>query len=627
MTGKNGNNDSKSDDSILLVDSSFVLSELKKEYLNKSFLIVSFDYKSHKQLDKNQIPHICSDEFLSEDDIDKIQQYAYQLIYWYNESKIKNLIEYETINFGKLFHEEIMDYLVKFLKSFFEIKLIYEKYPNALFLTSHTLYETLKLFTSSIQKLSSSSTVENYANDQIRVNFNFGKKYFMFFISKSTYQKIKKLYERFAHSIMGPKKLFNSTTKNILLVEFNTVRYEEFLLSKKPVSVNLHFIGRRRPAFWNLNSFLIFRKSKSKLITQYVVDRKQLELKTKTGMMLTKKNIQSLWKNEDFFKEFFSINNISIWNVIKPTFIELLENRIEHTVYEIELSKKILDKYHFDSIVMLSEIGFTEQIIGKLAKNHKIPVILLQPGVYNDTPESTEMNISKGAYPIQSDKIIVWGNIANNDCISNARLPSSKIEIIGTPRYDKQKLSVNTLNQDYILLATSAPQPAVVHGLLSKNVENYENSIIKISKIAKKLKKPLIIKLHPSPNEPDVNTLISKIDHDITVVTTGDIFPLIQSCSVMIVLGLSTAIIEAQFMHKPVISVPVIDYKLGHPEVFKSNSCMISNIDSIEENLIKIFNDEKFRSNLINNANKFIEHYIINLGYGPEKIFDYLSKL
>ena len=77
---------------------------------------------------------------------------------------------------------------------------------------------------------------------------------------------------------------------------------------------------------------------------------------------------------------------------------------------------------------MLSEIGFTEQIIGQLAKNHKIPVVLLQPGVYNDTPESTEMNISKGAYPIQSDKIIVWGKIAKNDCIlkilNNKKIPT-----------------------------------------------------------------------------------------------------------------------------------------------------------------------------------------------------------
>ena len=95
----------------------------------------------------------------------------------------------------------------------------------------------------------------------------------------------------------------------------------------------------------------------------------------------------------------------------------------------------------------------------------------------------------------------------------------------------------------------------------------------------------------------------------------------------MVVLGLSTAIIEAQLLHKPVISIPVIDYKWGNPEVFKSNSCVISDINSLKDNLEKIFYDIKFRNNVIHNADLFIKNYFVNLGFGPEKIFQYLSKL
>ena len=50
MTGKNGNNNSESPNLILLVDSSFILSEIKKLSNDNSSLIVSFDFKSHKQL-------------------------------------------------------------------------------------------------------------------------------------------------------------------------------------------------------------------------------------------------------------------------------------------------------------------------------------------------------------------------------------------------------------------------------------------------------------------------------------------------------------------------------------------------------------------------------------------------
>jgi hypothetical protein len=629
MTGKNGNKTkfSQSSNFVLLVDSSLVISEIKKVFDDNSAIVISFDYESHKKLEQKQIPHMRSEEFISEDDINEIQRNAYRLIYWYDEDKIKNFIEYDSINLGKLFHEETMDYLIKFLKSFFEIKRIYTKYSNASFSTSPKLNKILNFFTTTDQQLSSSSTnLQNYANDQIRVNFNLGKKYFMFFVSKSTYQKIKQIYDWFVHLIMGPKS-FNLNLKNVLLVEFNTVRYEELFLAKKSSSLNLSFYGRRRPAFWNYNSYSIFKKSKTKIITPYVIDRKQLELDTIDAITLAKYNIQSLWQNEKFFSNFFSVENISMWDAIQPTLLELLENRIEKTIYEIELSKKIFDKYHFDSILILSEIGFTEQITINLAKKHHIPVVLIQPGLHYDTIEAYKNNISKGLYPILSDKILVWGDIAKKDALENAKIPSNKIELIGAPRYNKEKLSNFTKNDDYILLATSAPQPADVHGLLSKNLENYEKSIIIISKIAAKLKKKLIIKLHPSPNEPDVASLISGIDHDITVVTSGDIFPLIESCSVMIVLGMSTAIIEAQLLHKPVISVTAIDYKWGEPQVFKSNSVIISNIFSLEENLDKVLHDKEFRNNVIKNANEFIDNYIVNIGHGPEKTLDYLSTL
>jgi hypothetical protein len=612
-------------DSILLVDSSLNISEIKKTY-EKSTLIISFDHESHKQLNKKQIPHICSDQFLSENDVDKIQKTAYRLVYWYNENKIQNFIKYETINIGKLFHEEIMDYLVKFVKSFFEINQIYKKYPNASFSTSFTLYEIMILFTSEIQKLPS-ITSQKYANDKIRVNFKIGKKYFMFFISKSNYQKIKKLYEKIVHLIMGPKKTFNSNLKNILLVEFNTIRFKEFFLANKSDSVHLSFFGRRRPAFWNLHSYSIFKKSNSKIISSYAIDNKKLESSTKIGIIEMKNKLKSLWANKEFFDEFFIINDISIWDSIKSTFFELLENRIKITIYEIELCNLILEKYRFDNILILSEIGFTEQIILNLSKKYKIQTTLIQPGLYYDTKEANDMNISQGAYPIQSDKFIVWGNVAKNDSLSNAKISIDKIEVIGPPRYDKQKLSNNPIPKHYILLATSAPQPADIHGLLINNIENYENSIMQIAQIASKLKIPLVIKLHASPNEPDVDALISHIDHDITVVTSGDIFPLLQSCSVMIVLGLSTAIIEAQILRKPVISIPIIDYKWGNPEVFKSNSCVISDVNSLEDNLDKILNDKKFCNQLIYNADKFLESYIRNLGSGPEKIFSYFSKL
>ena len=65
MIGKNGNKvtSSQSPNSILLVDSSSIISEIKKIYDDSFALIVSFDYNSHKKLEQNHIPHKRSEEF------------------------------------------------------------------------------------------------------------------------------------------------------------------------------------------------------------------------------------------------------------------------------------------------------------------------------------------------------------------------------------------------------------------------------------------------------------------------------------------------------------------------------------------------------------------------------------
>ena len=87
----------------------------------------------------------------------------------------------------------------------------------------------------------------------------------------------------------------------------------------------------------------------------------------------------------------------------------------------------------------------------------------------------------------------------------------------------------------------------------------------------------------------DITNLVKGIDTNMVIEKIGDITPLINSCSILIVLGMSTAIIEGQLLQKPVISIPVIDYSWGDPEVYSSKSCLVCNIDNLEENIIKLF--------------------------------------
>ena len=70
--------------SILFVDSSTSIDDVIK-IKNKisNIQIFSFDYISHKLLIKNNINHEISDKFLSENDLNIIQQKSYQFAEWY----------------------------------------------------------------------------------------------------------------------------------------------------------------------------------------------------------------------------------------------------------------------------------------------------------------------------------------------------------------------------------------------------------------------------------------------------------------------------------------------------------------------------------------------------------------
>lgn len=609
---------------IILVDSSTSIDRLK-QIVNKSSStkVIAFDYESRKKLLDNNIEHITCDEFLNENDLSQIQNEVYNLSKWFDQPEIKDCITYENINIGRLFHEQFVEFLVKFLKKYREIYNIYTKYSSSFFLASGISYEIIHSFTDLVEKVQGNKQETTFLFDRVRVDFKIKNHYFMIFISRNFYLKLKKLSEILINLFFGPKKRVRR--KTTLLVEIHTSRYKELLLKAKDVPLNLFFYGRRRPAIWNFDTYRIFKKSNSRIITSYaLIDKKFKEVVEKEVIELTDK-IKKLWKNDEFFCKFFSKRGISSWQIIKPTLMQLIENRVNEVIHEIELVKNLFRKYNFNSIVVFHEVGLTEQIVVGHAKKLGIPVILLQQGLYYDTADAKLTNQTMTVYPRNADKFVVWGDITKQDAIKNANLSKSKIEVVGAPRYDDMSFEEDLSNDDYVLLAAQGPAYNYVQGHQIKNFENYEKTISKICKIVLDQNKKLVVKLHPSPREFDVTELVKKINPKIEVVTTGDIIPLIKSCSVMISMGLSTSIIEAQILHKPVIAIPVVDYNLGIPEIFKTNSCIVCYPENFESELKQLLVNDEFKQKIIQRGKDFIKKYISNHGTASVKFLEFLQ--
>jgi hypothetical protein len=331
-----------------------------------------------------------------------------------------------------------------------------------------------------------------------------------------------------------------------------------------------------------------------------------------------------LFDNDMMMSKFFTIGNNSFWSIIKPIWKNLIFSRIDEIIFEIDMAKYFIKNNKINSIIVFSEVGMTEQIIVSLSQKYSIPTFLLQAGLYWDTPEAHEMNTAQTVYPVKSDKFLVWGKTSQNDAITNGLLKPENVIPIGSPRYDGL-FETENVDEDYILFAVTGPRKMNVRDLKISTYLNHENSIEQICKIVSKLGKKLIIKLHPGSDEYNITEFVKSINPEIEVITTGDILPLIRSCSAMIVTRLSTAMLECQILKKPVIYVPIFDENFGTPEIFKSNSCVFSSLDKLEFDLNKLQNDSNFKQNIINSANIFIKNYFNNPNHASNSLVEFLK--
>jgi len=612
---------------IILVDSTSNFENIKNFFKKENNLsIISFDYKSHKKLENGNIPHQISDDYITDLQCKTIQDYVYKFTYWYFEKDFSKFLEYREINLGRLFQDELLNFFVRFLKKFKEIEIIFASNQNKEFLAENELFDIIQFFTNSTLNLQKSTKkFHSFPHEEMRVNLKIAGYEKSLFLSRDRYLKLKKLSDFLINKMFNPKITDNTKTK-ILFAEYNTERYKELFLKSKKFNAEIFFYGKRRPAFWNGSTLKTIRNSKCKIITNHLIYDNVAKHEEKLGIKKMRTQLSELWKKNSLLEKFFTFGNFEVFSLIKPILVELIENRLSHTIHEIELVNRMFQKIRFDFSVIINEIGFSEQIISSLSKTHNVKCIHMQEGFHWDTKAVNANLTSKGAYLHNADKLAVWGDIDRTISIENGGVPSNKVKIIGAPRYDNLFNSENK-KQDYILLASSGdPQPEEVNGIRIKKIEKYLTDILQISKIVRDLDEEVFIKLHPSPTQiMDLVELRKTIDPKITIVSHGEITSLLPSAKLVISIGMSSAIIEALILKKPVIFIPGIDYNWGEPSIITEKGCLISSINELKNDLEGILNDTKRYSEQQTSSQKYLSKLISHHGNASDEFYKYLE--
>ena len=605
---------------IALIDSSTDIESFLKN--SKSYSkIITMDYETDKILSSKNITHEISDDFVDYNELEKIQKKSYQFSKWYELDEIKNIISYNGINLGELFYAEFHYFLVPFLKKILEISKIIQKFPLGCFYSSGMSFEIVTQISQNCSSLNSISKNNNFVYDSIKKTFKLGKKEFTINISRSNFKNLKNKSEFLLDKFFHPKK---NIVYDTLFVEFDSIKYKKLLTSLSELNMNGLFLGLRHPAIWNPESLSVFRQSKCDIATfNYIMANSDRE-----KAQNDKKTINDFLRElEDFsyFKEFFSLESISFWNIIKDYFLLLCEKRMFEFFSHIIMIEKLLAEYKMKTILIWSEQSPTEKIILQLAKKYKIPVFLLQHGYYYDTRESYEFLDFMGNIPQHSSKIIVWGNIFQN-YLKKSGIKDDQIISLGNPFYDEKFLTQQKkLNEKYVLLATSGPVDNIINELRTTTRENYVKIIKEICSIVTKNKKKLIIKLHPWQEEFFPSEIIESIHPDIQIVREGNILDLIEKCEIFITLDISTTILDAFCLEKPVISVAAKNSDWGIPSIFKNDYCQNVTISEFPEILGKVISNQSFRNELIHNGNLFINEYLNNIDKSSISLLEFLK--
>ena len=627
MIGKNGKSNNTNNSMILLIDSDFDLSKIKT--IKKDFhynQIISFDYNSHKNLNLGSIEHETSDKFITQENTNEIQNHLYIFSKWYDVKSIQKYFMIGDLNIGQLLQEQFIDYMIKFLKKFFEFKKIYEKFPNSTFISSGILYEISAIFSSNVQKIDTDEEVNyDFVHDNVRIDLNLGKNKINFSLSSSKYKKIKHFSEKFTQSLFEPKATPNS--RNVLLVELSTEIYQNLLEESRNHNVNLIQFGIRRPAIWSMNTFKIIKNSKCGIITPDSLIDSKLKIKIQEQKNLITNQISDLYKQDEILSKYFSYDGYSFWHTIKPIIQKLFEKKVEEIARNIQTIKTLFQRIKIDTIMISSEIGITEQIVISESKKHGIKLILLQHGIYYDTKEAVGTNLSKGLYPIKSDKFLVWGKISENNLKNIDIIEPTKLKIIGHPKYDSWKSISMGKDSSSVLLTLTGPEHMFIQGHQISNIIKFENHVEQICRAVIAMKKKLIIKIHPSFHVFDFSEIIKKISSDIEVISTGSIMELINSCDIMIATNYTTAILESYLLQKPVICLPIIDYNLGTPTLFDFNAETNISIEKLQTTLEKLLHNKNFKNKTIQRQNEFVENYLIDRENSSKKLLEYIETI
>ena len=625
MIGKNGKK-IKNERVIFLVQNGTDFSKLENTI--KKFpvhTVYSLDYESHKLLERKKITHKIGEDVLTSADFDAIDLSAINCTKNCFES-YKEILTIENIFLAELFEHELFFYLIRqFLNVHVILKVLEKEYTETVidftnvgdYVKKITNFKKIKHIHFGIIKPPS------LYHDNVRINFNLSKIPINFELSRKTFSRIKKPIQRLTSEIYDLEPNLQNK-KNILLLNFDPLQYEELLMEFKKENINFLLLNLRKPAITNKKSLDIIKNSKSK-----IVDLNKFSKFVKSDIFYAQKNLQNIiekiFNDDSSFEKLFSVHKFSFWSSIKDQFRDICTSRFQESTERLFLFKKLFSTFDIDTIFVWVEVGQEEKECILMGKFFSIKSVMLQHGRYQTSKKWDKFArfLAYFSSSLLTDKQIIWGEITKQYALSHNH-SSNNVLIGGSPRHDKffNLSSRKNKKTGKILLATTGTMYISADSCTTGSQTKYDEYFKEVYRIVKSLpEKKLVVKPHPGPLLTKyVENLVNEIDPSITVIRNTDLHELINECEVLITFNNSTTALEAISLNKPVISLQTESWA-NEDDIAQAGAVVsISNIKDCEKEIKKILFDTLFRKQQMDKGSNFLRKYMSNPGKASKSV-------
>jgi len=621
---------------VFLNDIDFSTEKITQLDLSKTS-IYSMNFKVHQYLESLSIPHKIAEDILDETDLNLIFDKTVSSYRWYEHHLISQKLQFNDTNIlGMMDDAEFHTFLIIKL---YEIRIIQKilknKVPNRIYANKEIINFIKKIIHKKTEFVEIRTSIkETMVYNKIEIKFNLGKIPFSFKISRNYYLKIKSIIENIVCTSNNLWVDMSKLQESILLLEINPSVYSELLLELSKTDKQVVLLNNRRSAIWNFNSISILKKSKSKVLS--------------LDHILNKKELQNIYSHEFKFQkilddiltdermsELFLIDKITFWDEIKFELINTFKHRLQWYMKLVSASKKFIANSNIHSVLSLNAIGETEKsILNQISKPTNS--VMLEHAFANYTDEISRYDILSN-YTIFPDKIAVWGNVQKNYLLNTHNIFDDKIIICGSPRHDSFfKLSSTSItSKEKIILLCPRPIVEVAARHHTRMYIKYEYNLRKIISELNKIKNcKLIVKLHPGNIDHNnlIKNIINEINPNIIVFHTKSINELIIQSNLVLVLSPdgfdpSTVILESIILKKPIINF-ILDEKFYNFSFNQYDAVIsITENDDVKKIVLNIFDNSKFRNNLISNGKIFLDDYLSNHQHAAKTLAKKLLKL